>query len=92
MTDETAAPEDIAEQQAVRMAKRERLLAEGGEAYPVGVFITHSIPQVRTEWGHLEADATTDMTVAIAGRVVFQRNTGKLCFATLQSGTAPASR
>jgi lysyl-tRNA synthetase class 2 len=77
--------EDIAEQQAVRMAKRERLLAEG-EAYPVSVFATHTIPQVRGEWGHLEADATTDMTVAIAGRVVFARNTGKLCFATLQSG------
>ena len=91
MTDETEAStgstteSDIAEQQAVRMAKRERLLAEG-EAYPVGVHVTHSIPQVRAEWGHLEADQTTDMTVAIAGRVVFQRNTGKLCFATLQSG------
>ncbi|MBX3195360.1 MAG: lysine--tRNA ligase [Microbacteriaceae bacterium] len=77
---------DVAEQQAVRMAKRERLLAEGDQAYPVGVRITHTIPQVRAEWGHLDADATTDATVAIAGRVVFQRNGGKLCFATLQSG------
>lgn len=78
--------EDIAEQKAVRLAKRERLIAEGGQAYPVEVHVTHTIPQVREQWGHLEADATTDATVAIAGRVVFQRNTGKLCFATLQSG------
>jgi lysyl-tRNA synthetase class 2 len=73
------------EQREVRLAKRERLLAEG-EAYPVDVFVTHSIPDVRAEWGHLQADETTDMTVSIAGRVVFARNTGKLCFATLQSG------
>ena len=26
------------------------------------------------------------MTAAVAGRVVFSRNTGKLCFATLQAG------
>ncbi|HTL40788.1 MAG TPA: lysine--tRNA ligase [Pseudolysinimonas sp.] len=73
------------EQRAVRLAKRERLLAEG-DAYPVEVPVTHSIPEVRAEWGHLEADATTGVTVALAGRVVFARNTGKLCFATLQSG------
>jgi lysyl-tRNA synthetase class 2 len=73
------------EQREVRLAKRERLLAEG-EAYPVDVFVTHSIPDVRAEWGHLQADETTGTTVSIAGRVVFARNTGKLCFATLQSG------
>lgn len=28
----------------------------------------------------------TDEEVAIAGRIIFQRNTGKLCFATLQEG------
>ena len=73
------------EQQAVRMAKRDRLLAEG-DAYPVAVKITHTIPQVREQWGDLQADDTTGVTVAIAGRVVFARNTGKLCFATLQAG------
>lgn len=78
--------EEIAEQKAVRLAKRERLLAEGGEAYPVTVPVTHTIPQVREQWGELEADATTGVTVGVAGRVVHQRNTGKLCFAALQSG------
>ena len=28
----------------------------------------------------------TDTEVAVAGRVIFMRNTGKLCFATLQEG------
>jgi lysyl-tRNA synthetase class 2 len=77
---------DIAEQKAVRLAKRERLIAEGGEAFPVSVPITHTIPQVREQWGDLETDATTGITVGLAGRVVHSRNTGKLCFAALQAG------
>ena len=34
----------------------------------------------------LEVGEETDVEVAIAGRVIFVRNTGKLCFATLQEG------
>jgi lysyl-tRNA synthetase class 2 len=82
--DDTA--EEIAEQKAVRLAKRERLIAEGGEAYPVSLPITTTIPEVRASYGHLIADDTTDHIVGLAGRVVFSRNTGKLCFASLQAG------
>src|ERR1700754_1137528 len=73
--------EDIAEQKAVRLAKRERLIADGSEAYPVVVPITHTIPQVRQHWADLKADDVTGVTVGVAGRVVHLRNTGKLCFA-----------
>ncbi|WP_166874915.1 lysine--tRNA ligase [Salinibacterium sp. ZJ450] len=76
---------EVSEQKAVRLAKRERLITEG-DAYPVGVPITTTIPQVRAEYGELEADATTGVTVGLAGRVVHSRNTGKLCFAALQAG------
>jgi len=94
MSDETTAAvptmEDIAEQKAVRLAKRERLIAQataaGGGAYPVSLPITTTIPAVRAEYGELVADDVTGVTVGLAGRVVFFRNTGKLCFATLQSG------
>lgn len=34
----------------------------------------------------LEVGEETDVEVAIAGRVIFVRNTGKLCFATVQEG------
>jgi lysyl-tRNA synthetase class 2 len=78
--------EEIAEQKAVRLAKRERLIAEGDEAYPVSLPITTTIPSVRARFGDLEADATTGERVGVAGRVVHLRNTGKLCFAALQSG------
>ncbi|PWC07772.1 lysine--tRNA ligase [Mycetocola zhujimingii] len=82
--------EEIFEQKAVRLAKRERLIESAtdaaGGAYPVSVPVTTTIPEVRAKFGHLEADETTGETVGIAGRIVFLRNTGKLCFATLQSG------
>jgi lysyl-tRNA synthetase class 2 len=82
--------EEIFEQKAVRLAKRERLIAErdspAGGAYPVTVPVTHTIPQLRAEYGELEAGAETGESAAVAGRVVFSRNTGKLCFATLQAG------
>ncbi|CAB4686644.1 MAG: lysine--tRNA ligase [Actinobacteria bacterium] len=77
--------QDLPEQIAVRLAKRDRL-NELGEAYPVSLPITHTIEQVRAAYPSLEIDVATGDKVAIAGRVMFQRNTGKLCFATLQAG------
>ena len=77
--------EDLPEQIAIRMAKREKL-NELSDAYPVSLPITHTIAQVRSEFPDLEIDVVTGKTVSVAGRVVFARNTGKLCFATLQSG------
>ena len=68
------------------MAKRAKLLERGVEAYPVGVDRTHTLAEVREKYGHLEADETTGDIVGVSGRVVFIRNTGKLCFATLQEG------
>ena len=77
---------DLNDQMKVRHAKRERLLAEGKQAYPVGVARTHSLEEVREQWGHLETGEETQDVVGVAGRVMFVRNTGKLCFATLQEG------
>ncbi len=65
------------------------LLERGVEAYPVAVERTHSLAEVRERWGHLEAGQETDDVVSVAARVVFVRNTGKLCFATLQEGFGP---
>jgi lysyl-tRNA synthetase, class II len=78
------------EQKAVRLAKRERLLAErtdaAGGPYPVTVPVTDTITDVRARFSELGAGDETGVTVGVAGRVVFSRNTGKLCFASLQSG------
>ncbi|PPF21460.1 lysine--tRNA ligase [Rathayibacter rathayi] len=88
---ERAAQEEASEQKAVRLAKRERLLELAGEdlgagAYPVAVGVTDTIAAVRARHEGIESDVKTGEHVGLAGRVVFQRNTGKLCFATLQAG------
>ncbi|MFE6995931.1 lysine--tRNA ligase [Microbacterium sp. NPDC057659] len=89
-TDDTAEADDTFEQREVRLAKRDKLIAEradaAGGAFPVSVPVTHTIPALRAEYGELEAGAETGVIVGVAGRIVFSRNTGKLCFATLQAG------
>ncbi len=78
--------EDLPEQIAVRMAKRDRL-NELNSAYPVSLPVTHTIEATKAHYPNLEADVATGDVVGLAGRIMFLRNTGKLCFATLQSGT-----
>nr|WP_228386907.1 lysine--tRNA ligase [Ornithinicoccus halotolerans] len=78
---------DVPEQVRVRLDKRARLEDDGGLAYPAAVPVTHQIAEVRDGWGHLAAGEETPDAVGVAGRVVFIRNTGKLCFASLQSGS-----
>ena len=77
---------DLPEQMRVRRAKRAELLAAGTEAYPVEVPRTHTLRQVRDAHPDLPPDTATGEKVAVAGRVLFVRNTGKLCFATLREG------
>ena len=78
--------DDVPEQIRVRREKRQRLLDSGQQAYPVRVPVTHTIAQVRAAHPDLPPDTATGEVVSVAGRVIFVRNTGKLCFATLRSG------
>ncbi|WP_216213848.1 lysine--tRNA ligase [Amycolatopsis aidingensis] len=94
MTDNPAAqpPEranmddDLPEQMRVRREKRDRILAEGIDPYPVEVARTHTLAEVRQAHSELPADTATGSRVGVTGRVMFMRNTGKLCFATLREG------
>ncbi|MFH5231300.1 lysine--tRNA ligase [Antrihabitans spumae] len=87
MSDTNTPPvDDTPEQIRVRQAKRDRLLEQGREAYPVSVARTHTLAEVRALYPDLAVDTATGQTVGVAGRIIFLRNTGKLCFATLQEG------
>jgi lysyl-tRNA synthetase, class II len=77
---------DLPEQFRIRRDKRARLLAEGREPYPVAIERTHTLAQIRAAHPDLPIDTATDDIVGVAGRVIFARNSGKLCFATLQDG------
>ncbi|WP_433551839.1 lysine--tRNA ligase [Micromonospora zamorensis] len=78
--------DDLPEQMKVRREKRDRMLAEGVEPYPVGFSRTTTLAQVRARYADLPTDTATGDQVAVTGRVIFVRNTGKLCFATLRDG------
>ncbi|WP_291314041.1 lysine--tRNA ligase [Corynebacterium sp. UBA2622] len=93
--------QDLSEQQQYRRAKRQKLIDEGRDAYPAVVDRTDSLTEVRGRYhvaaeGEetaapegatvLEAGQETQDVVAVAGRIMFKRDTGKLCFATLQEG------
>jgi lysyl-tRNA synthetase class 2 len=78
--------DDLPEQLRVRREKLARLRAAGREPYPVGYPRTATLAEVRGRFGDLPADSATGEVVAVTGRVIFVRNTGKLCFATLRDG------
>jgi len=78
--------DDVPEQFRIRQGKRQRLLEQGHQPYPVAVPRTASLAQVRATHPDLAPDTATGEIVGVTGRVVFARNSGKLCFATLQEG------
>lgn len=80
------AEDDLPEQMRIRREKREALTKSGRDPYPVSLPITDTIAGVRAAHPDLEADVATGVVAALAGRVLFVRNTGKLCFATLRAG------
>jgi Lysyl-tRNA synthetase (class II) len=90
--DEAEIDEDLPEQIRIRRAKRDALAGMGRDPYPVSLPITHSIAEVRAAHPDLPVDAHTGEIVALVGRVIFARNTGKLCFATLRAGDGSQCR
>lgn len=90
MTEQNAVPvdpaDDLPEQMKVRREKRDRMLAEGVEPYPLGYPRTSTLAEIRQGYADLPTDTATGDRVSVTGRVIFIRNTGKLCFATLRDG------
>lgn len=90
MTEQIPVPDvpvdDLPEQMRVRREKRERMLAAGIEPYPVGFPRTATLADIRARYGDLPTDTATGDVVSVTGRVIFLRNTGKLCFARLRDG------
>ncbi|MDO4913501.1 MAG: lysine--tRNA ligase [Bifidobacteriaceae bacterium] len=75
------------EQVQMRVAKRAKMLLNGVNPYPVVVDVTDTIESVRERYdGKLEVGEETDDVVAVAGRVLFLRNAGGLCFVKLSAG------
>ena len=87
MNDENLTPEeDLPEQLRIRREKRAALIESGNEPYPVSVPRTKSLLEVRELHSGLAIDTATGITESLTGRIIFKRDTGKLCFATLREG------
>jgi len=82
----TTADDDLPEQLRIRREKRASLLERGIEPYPVAVPRTKSLQEVRQKYTGLEVDVATGDIESLTGRIIFKRDTGKLCFATLREG------
>jgi lysyl-tRNA synthetase class 2 len=78
--------DDLPEQLRIRREKRAAILSRGDEAYPVAVPRTASLKEIRERHADLEIDVATGIQESLSGRVIFKRDTGKLCFATLREG------
>ena len=85
-TENTPIEEDLPEQLRIRREKRASLLEGGTEPYPVSVPRTQSLMQIREKYSALEIDVATGDIESLTGRIIFKRDTGKLCFATLREG------
>ena len=87
MTNEnTPLEDDLPEQLRIRREKRAGLLERGIEPYPVEVERTKSLKEIREKYVGLEIDVATGDLESLTGRIIFKRDTGKLCFATLREG------
>lgn len=78
--------DDLPEQLRVRREKRASILKRGAEPYPVFVPRTSSLSEIRAKHKDLPIDVSTGIIESVTGRVIFKRDTGKLCFANLREG------
>ena len=81
-----AIEDDLPEQLRIRREKRAGLIEKGVEPYPVAVDRTKSLKEIREKYTGLEIDVATGDIESLTGRIIFKRDTGKLCFATLREG------
>ena len=81
-----AIEDDLPEQLRIRREKRAGLIEKGVEPYPVAVERTKSLKEIREKYTDLEIDVATGDIESLTGRIIFKRDTGKLCFATLREG------
>jgi lysyl-tRNA synthetase class 2 len=78
--------DDLPEQLRIRREKRASLIERGIEPYPVSVPRTKTLAEIRAQYAKIETDSATGDVHSVSGRIIFKRDTGKLCFATLREG------
>ncbi|MGI8574884.1 MAG: lysine--tRNA ligase, partial [Egibacteraceae bacterium] len=66
---------------AARREKLDRVRAEGGDPFPVGVRVDHSLAEIAATFAdRLDPEEESGLTVRVAGRLVMRRGHGRLVF------------
>ena len=74
----------LEQEKARRLGSLDALRAQGTNPYPYRFDRSHTLGEIRNEFGALEAGSETEAHVTVAGRILLKRDQGKLIFATLQ--------
>jgi lysyl-tRNA synthetase class 2 len=84
MTSEPPADASHSEQERIRRGKLARMRSEGRDPYAFGYPRTSDVPTLRADYPDLAPDTRTGDTVGVTGRIVLNRVSGKIIFATLR--------
>ena len=76
--------ESLADIRTQRLAKLDRLRAQGQTPYPYRFDRDRDLAGLRAEFGRLEPGEETEVEVRVAGRVMLKREQGRLTFVTLR--------
>ena len=72
---------------AVRLAKRDALLAAGKDPYGHAFKYSHHLADLAAQYEGLEDGASTEDEVQVAGRIMAKRDQGKIAFLELRDST-----
>ena len=83
-TDPDTSGSGLEAERARRHRRVEELRESGVEPYPYRFDRTHTLRELRDQWGFLEAGTETGNEVSVVGRMMLKRDSGKLVFATIR--------
>ena len=81
---DTLSGSGLAAEKAKRLQKLAELRDAGTNPYPYRFDRTHTLAELRHSHGELEPGTETEVRVAVAGRIMLMRDSGKLVFATVR--------
>lgn len=74
----------LEQEKSRRLGSLDAMRQQGVNPYPYRFDRSHTLGQLRTEYGQLEPGTETETHVTIAGRIMLKRDQGKLIFATVE--------
>ncbi len=80
-------PETLNDERAHRLAKREAIIAAGGDPYPEHSDVRDHVADIEGRYAGLEAGEDTEDTVTIGGRIMAKRGQGKIAFVVVRDPT-----